>query len=438
MENKIVYVGMVGDMLHAGHINVLRHARQLGDVVVGVLTDEAASSYKRVPFMPFNERVKVVESLAGVKKVVPQTSLSYRPNLLELRPSYVVHGDDWKHGDQVSLARQEVIETLSEWDGKLVEIPYTEGVSSSLLHQALQEQGVLARNRQARLRRLFEMNTCVRVMEAHSGLAALIASKAKSGARTFHALWQSSLTDATLRGKPDLEIVDSGARLATINEIFDVSNLPLIYDGDTGGFPERVYQLARSLDRAGVSALCLEDKMGIKRNSLYGTSVEQTQAPIELFVERIQAAKSASTYGDMMFVSRIESLILGEGQKRAVERAEAYIDAGSDAVLIHSISKTANEVTEFSRTMRKLGYNTPIIVVPTTYGDTLESQLIDAGINGVIYANQLLRAAYPRMVEVANQILEDEKCSSSLTDKYLASTKEILSLIPEAKGPWIY
>ncbi|MEM5583794.1 isocitrate lyase/phosphoenolpyruvate mutase family protein [Roseibium sp. AS2] len=430
VTQSMVYVGMVGDMLHAGHINIVTKARELGQVIVGVLTDEAAASYKRVPFMKYKERAKVVENIAGVARVVPQETLSYKPNLLEYKPKFVVHGDDWKFGDKVSVARQEVVDTLKEWGGELIEVPYTTGVSSTLFHQALEEQGVMARNRQARLRHLFEVKDCVRIIEAHSGLAALIASRTRSSNKTFDALWQSSLTDATLRGKPDIEIVDNGSRLSTINEIFEASTLPLIYDGDTGGFPERVHQLARSLDRAGVSALCLEDKTGVKRNSLYGQEAGQKQAPIEVFCERIQAAKAASGVGDMMFISRIESLILGEGQHRALERAEAYLDAGSDAILIHSTAKDSSEVSDFSRELRRQGHNQPLLVVPTTFANTPITELADAGINGVIYANQLLRAAYPNMVQVAKEILDYDCCPDQISARYLASTKDILDLIP--------
>jgi len=430
MSKSKVYVGMVGDMLHTGHINILTKARELGDVIVGILTDEAAASYKRVPFMNYEDRARVVENVAGVTRVVPQSTLSYRSNLIEHQPQFVVHGDDWKYGEKVSVARQEVIDTLKGWGGELIEIPYTQGISSTLLHQALEERGIMARNRQARLRHLFEAKDCLRIIEAHSALAALIASRAKSAHKTFDALWQSSLTDATLRGKPDLEIVDPGSRLSTINEIFEASSLPLIYDGDTGGFPEKVHQLAQSLDRSGVSALCLEDKSGSKRNSLYGKDAGQVQAPIDVFVERIRAAKEASGVGDMMFISRIESLILGEGQKRALERAEAYLDAGSDAILIHSIAKDATEVSAFTRELRMQGHDQPVIVVPTTYANTSINELADAGINGVIYANQLLRAAYPSMVRVAQGILDQDCCSEEISKRHLASTKDILSLIP--------
>jgi phosphoenolpyruvate mutase len=433
MDTNIVYVGMVGDIIHVGHINILTRARQLGAVIVGVLTDDAVAEYKRTPLMKFPDRVRVIESLAGVQRVVAQQTLSYRQNLLQLRPRYVVHGDDWRYGEKVSVARREVIDTLSQWGGELVEVPYTPGVSSTLIHQALEEQGILARIRQPRLRHLLEAKTCIRIIEAHSALAALIAHRTRHEARTFDALWQSSFTDASLRAKPDVEIVDHGARLATINEIFDAVPLPLIYDGDTGGLPEKIFHVARSLDRAGVSAICLEDKVGAKRKSLLGTGVEQHQVSIGAFCERIDAVKRATTYGNMMFIARIESFVLGAGLADALMRAEAYIQAGSDAVLIHSIAKTADEVLSFSRAMRRNEVKIPIFVVPTTYGTTHENVLAEAGINAVIYANHLLRAAYPRMVQTALHILREGRSDDEEMRGFLSPTEDILALIPTVK-----
>ena len=433
MTDKVVYVGIVGDILHAGHINVLSKARELGRVVVGVLTDEAVADYKRVPFIEFADRVRVVENIAGIERVVPQRSLSYAENLRALKPCYVVHGDDWRYGDQALAARREVIETLAEWGGKLVEVPYTPGVSSTLINREREEQGVLARSRQARLRHLLDVKPFIRVIEAHSALAALIAYRARYESRTFDALWQSSLTDATLRGKPDLEIIDHSARLATINEIFDVTPLPLIYDGDTGGFPEKIYQVARTLDRAGVSALCLEDKSGSKRNSLFGMEVPQEQARSDVFCERIGAAKRAVTFSDMMFIARIESLIFGAGLQDALARAEAYVDAGADALLIHSIANGPEEVMEFAAAMRRNGSRVPIFVVPTTYGATHETVLADAGINGIIYANHLLRAAYPQMARVANHILQAGRSDDEEMRLWLTPIKDLLALIPSVK-----
>jgi phosphoenolpyruvate mutase len=430
MSQPVVYVGMVGDMLHAGHINVLSRARELGEVVVGVLTDEAVANYKRVPFMTFADRTRVVENLIGVARVLPQRTLSYAENLREVRPRYVVHGDDWRYGDKVSAARREVIETLSEWGGELVEIPYTPGISSTLIHQALTDDGVMAVGRQARLRHLLEVKSCVRIIEAHSAMAALIAFRARREGRAFDALWHSSLADATLRGKPDIEIVDPAVRLATINEINDVTPLPLIYDGDTGGLPEKVHYVARMLDHAGVSALCLEDKSGPKRNSLFGQSAAQMQAPIPDFCERIKAAKRAQTSHNMLFIARIESLVLGAGLADALGRAEAYVEAGADVVLIHSVAPTADEVVDFTGCLRRNGDTTPVFVIPTTYAGTPESRFVDAGINGVIYANHMVRAAYQQMKQVAEQILSSGQAGDAVSRGMLAPYEEMISLIP--------
>ncbi len=431
MEKDLVYVGMVGDLLHAGHINVLEKAKSLGRVVVGVLTDSAVAGYKRLPFLSFEERVNVVKNINGVEKVIAQTSLSYRENLLELRPKYVVHGDDWRYSNQQSSARQEVIHLLKLWGGELVEIPYTVGVSSTLINQAFEEDGLVARVRQGKLCRMLEAFPMVRVLEAHNALAAIIASNTSVEEKRFHALWQSSFTDSAQRGKPDIEIVDHHARLATINEIFDASALPLIYDGDTGGQPEKVFELAKSLDRAGVSALCLEDKMGAKKNSLYGQSVEHQQAPIALFRERIRAAKKGIGSGQMMFIARIESLVMGLGQVDALERAEAYLDAGADAILIHSVSRSADEIALFCGQFRKRYGHVPIFVVPTTYGRTPENELRDAGVNAIIYANHMLRAAYPAKVSVAQHILAEGKSDDEHLQGCLASTKTLLDLFPQ-------
>jgi phosphoenolpyruvate phosphomutase len=424
---------MVGDMLHAGHISILNKARELGRVVVGVLTDEAVVGYKRMPFLNFEQRMDVVRNLRGIEDVIPQRSLSYRENLLMLHPRYVVHGDDWRYGDKVAAARHEVIQILSLWNGELVEVPYTLGVSSSLINQALQEDGVVAQVRQNRFRRLIEIKPVVRLIEAHNALAAVVAYNANAGGLTFDALWQSSFTDSAARAKPDAEIVEPAQRLATVNEIFDATPMPLVYDGDTGVSVERVFQLARSLDRAGVSALCIEDKAGSKRNSLYGQSAHksQQQASVAEFVERVQAAKRGVGAGRLMIMARIESFVLGAGLADALDRAQAYIDAGSDAVLIHSISKTSDEVTRFATELHKSGFDTPIFAVPTTYGETHEQRLIDGGIKGIIYANQLLRAAYPAMVKTASRILQTRKAEDDELSKMLAPTREILQLFPE-------
>ncbi|WP_349360718.1 isocitrate lyase/phosphoenolpyruvate mutase family protein [Stappia sp.] len=429
---KTVYVGMVGDMLHAGHINIINTASRLGKVTVGVLTDGAVVGYKRLPFLPFEERARVVQNIVGVASVVPQESLSYAENLRRYRPDCVVHGDDWKYGEQM-FARQEVIDILAEWGGELVEVPYTKGISSTLLHQANEEEGITARARQGRLKRLLSAKTTLRVVEAHSGLSARIVSEARSstGNAAFDAFWHSSLTDAASRGKPDCEIVDRSHRIRTIEEIFDCTQLPMIYDGDSGGGADQVFELTRALDKIGVSALCLEDKTGAKRNSLYGTSKAQVQAPIPLFVDKIKAFRSAARSGEIMLIARIESLILDHGMPDAMKRAEAYVEAGVDALLIHSISPVADEVFEFTRNIRRAGIDVPVFAVPTTYWRTPFAAFEDNGIDAVIYANQMLRAIVKPIEAMAQAILDDGLCNEEAHAERIVSTSRLLQYIPE-------
>ncbi len=430
---KTVYVGMVGDMLHAGHINIIKTAKQLGKVVVGVLTDGAVVEYKRLPFLDFEERVNVVKNIMGVSEVVPQNTLSYSENLRKYRPDYVVHGDDWKYGDQVSRTRSETIEVLAEWGGELVEVPYTKGISSTLLHKQNEKEGIISRSRQGRLRRLLSAKKTIRVIEAHSALSAKLVSNAKCEKRgiTFDALWQSSLTDSAMRGKPDSEVVGKEARVRTIDEIFDCTSMPLIYDGDTGGTVDHLFELTKTLDKIGVSALCIEDKVGAKRNSLYGINVKQQQATIDEFVEKITAFKNARKNSELMLVSRIESFILNQGLKDALQRACSYVEAGTDAILIHSISNEPDEVFQFSKEFRKEWSNIPIFVVPTKYWNTTVSQFSDNEINAVIYANQILRSIIKPIKIVSERILTMDLCHEVELSNSLASTSEILKDIPE-------
>lgn len=427
-----VYVGMSADLIHPGHINIVRHAAQLGDVTIGLLTDRAIASYKRLPHMTFEQRKTVVESLQGVTEVVAQETLDYVPNLRKLRPDYVVHGDDWQTGVQRET-RQRVIDTLAEWGGRLVEIPYTEGISSTQLNASLKQIGTTPNVRMARLGRLLRNKPIVRIMEAHNGLSGLIVEHTvvdRDGVKLeFDGMWSSSLTDSTSRGKPDIEAVDISARLQTINEIFEVTTKPLIFDGDTGGKPEHFAFTVRSLERLGVSAVIIEDKEGLKRNSLFGTEVAQTQSTIEDFCGRIAVGKQAQITEDFMVIARIESLILEQGMSDAVERAEAYIDAGADGIMIHSRRKDPDEVFEFCRHATKFAKQVPIVAVPTSYNQVTEAQLADAGVQVVIYANHMLRAAYPQMRKVAESVLAHGR--SLEADEMIASIAEVLSIVPE-------
>jgi phosphoenolpyruvate phosphomutase / 2-hydroxyethylphosphonate cytidylyltransferase len=427
-----VYVGMSADLIHPGHINVLKQAADLGDVVVGLLTDRAIASYKRLPHMTYEQRLAVVENLKGVTEVVPQETLDYVPNLERLQPDYVVHGDDWRSGVQ-QQTRQRVIDALARWGGRLVEVPYTEGISSSQLNASLKQIGTTPNVRLSRLKRLLDNKPIVRILEAHNGLTGLIvettAIEQDGHKLEFDGMWSSSLTDSTARGKPDIEAVDISSRLANINDIFEVTTKPLIFDGDTGGKPEHFAFTVRSLERLGVSAVIIEDKEGLKRNSLFGTEVAQTQSSIEDMCVRLNIGKQAQVTSDFMVIARIESLILEKGIDDAVARAEAYIDAGADAIMIHSRRKGPDEVFEFCARAEKLQKRVPIVAVPTSYHQVSEQELAARGVNIVIYANHLLRAAYPQMVKVARTILENGRALEA--DPFLAPISEALRIIPE-------
>ena len=428
---KTVYVAMVGDLLHAGHVNILEIASKLGDVIVGVITDEAAARYKRLPFLTYEDRVRVVGSVRGVNRVVPQDTLSYEANLRTYRPDYVVHGDDWRGGIQAEVRRR-VIDVLAEWGGEMVEIPYTQGISSTLLHLANEEDGVSARMRQGRLKRLLGLPKTIRIIEAHNGLSGIIASKARSadGRIGFDAFWHGSLTDSTMRGKPDRGVVDKGHRLQTIEEIFACAQLPLIYDGDSGGTPDQSYDLTRALDKAGVSALCLDDKVGAKRNSLYGTNKTQQQISIPAFVEKIEAFQAASKCGEIMHISRIASLVLGSGMTDALDRAHAFLAAGTNAILIDSASDTADEVFRFCTKLRADHIHAPILVVPTTCWNTHFDTFEEHGVSGVIYANQLLRAIVGPLRAMCQSILSVVKVDEDQHGDTLVSTIDLLDLVP--------
>lgn len=432
MAKHTVYVGMSADLIHPGHINILRHAAELGDVTIGLLTDTAIASYKRLPHMTYEQRRAVVENLKGVAAVVPQETLDYVPNLRQLKPDYVVHGDDWRSGVQ-RHTRQRVIDALSEWGGQLVEVPYTDGISSTQLNASLREIGTTPSVRLSRLRRLIEHKPIVRLMEAHSGLTGLIVENTNvtvDGRKVeFDGMWSSSLTDSTARGKPDIEAVDISDRLQGVNELFEVTTKPLVFDGDTGGKPEHFAFTVRSLERLGVSAVIIEDKEGLKRNSLFGTDVAQTQASIDDFCHRLQIGKKAQVTDDFMVIARIESLILGQGVEDAVERAEAYIDAGADGIMIHSKRKEPDEIFEFCDRAAKFDQQVPIVAVPTSYNQVTETELAERGVNVVIYANHMLRAGYPQMRKVAESILEHGR--SLEAEPYLASISDALAIIPE-------
>ena len=430
--SKLVYVAMSADIIHPGHLNIIKEASKLGDVTVGVLTDAAIASYKRLPYMTYEQRAAVVRALKGVSEVIPQEQLDYIPNLVKLKPDYVVHGTDWREGVQ-ARTRQRVIDTLATWGGELVEPEYTEGISSTQLNKAIREVGTTPDIRRRRLRRLLAAKPVVRVMEAHSGLSGLIVENTcvvKDNVKhEFDAMWLSSLTDSTLKGKPDNESVDITSRLRTVNDILEVTTKPIIYDGDSGGLPEHFVFLVRSLERLGVSAVIIEDKVGLKQNSLFETGNVQKQASVEDQCHKIKVGKQAQITEDFMIIARCESLITGAGEDDAIARCRAYCEAGADGIMIHSKSKTSDEIVSFVRRFRaEVSADKPIAVVPSTYAQVTEPELASIGVNIVIYANQLLRAAYPAMKSCAERILSCERAQEA-SDELCMPIKEIISLI---------
>ena len=432
MKNRTVYMCFSNDMVHSGHISIIKKAAKLGRLTIGVLSDEAVASYKRYPLMPFEERMALAKSLSGVHDVVGQDTLSYKENIRKLKPDFVVHGDDWKTGFQKNV-RDEVVELLAEYGGQLVEFPYSRSESIERIEARSRASLSIPDVRRGRLRRLLSMKPLVSVIEAHSGITGLIAEKTvvyKDGsARQFDGMWVSSLCDSTAKGKPDIELVDMSSRMRTIDDIMEVTTKPIILDGDTGGLTEHFVYTVRTLERMGVSAVIIEDKTGLKKNSLFGTEVEQTQAAIPDFCEKIRAGKKAQKTKEFMIIARIESLILERGMDDALERAFAFVDAGADGIMIHSRRKEPDEIFEFVEKFREKDKATPIVVVPTSFNQVTEEEFAKRGVNVVIYANQLTRSGFPAMQKTAETILENHRAKEA--DDMCMSIKEILTLIPE-------
>jgi len=426
---KIVYVGMSADIIHPGHINILKEASKLGKVTVGLLNDNAISSYKKIPYMSFEQRRAVIEGIKYVSETVEQKTLDYTDNLKLIKPHYVVHGDDWKIGIQ-SPIRQKVINVLKDWGGELIEIPYTEGISSTGIKNNIKEN-ITTEQRRGMLRRLLNSKNTLRFLDIHNALSGIVIENAffNEGGKTleFDGMWGSSLTDSTAKGKPDIEAVDTTSRLITLNEILEVTTKPIIYDGDTGGKPEHLVFTVKNLERIGVSAIVIEDKKGLKKNSLFGNDVFQEQEDIEVFSKKISDAVNAKKTEDFFVIARIESLILDKGIDDALIRAESYLKAGSDGILIHSKSKSEKEIFKFIEKYKTFS-NKPIVVVPTTYNHISFNEFESIGANIVIYANHLLRSSYPAMSETAKKILKHGRTSEIEND--LMTIKDIINFIP--------
>ena len=432
VENRTVYMCFATDIVHGGHTAIIRRARRLGRLIVGVLSDEAVASYKRFPLVPAAERMRLFENIAGVSRVVEQRTLSYRENIEKYHPDIVVHGDDWRTGFQQPV-REEVLSLLSVYGGRLVEFPYSSDEKYKELQRRERAELSMPDIRRGRLRRLLETKGLVTVMEAHDGLTGLIVENTvvheNGGARQFDAMWLSSLCDSTAKGKPDIELVDMTSRFRTIDDIMEVTTKPIIFDGDTGGLTEHFVYTVRSLERMGVSMVIIEDKTGLKKNSLFGTEVEQTQASIEDFSEKIRAGKKAQRTKEFMICARIESLILEKGMEDALERAFAFTAAGADAIMIHSRKKDPSEIQEFIEKFRAKDAATPIVLVPTSFNSITEEEWKERGASIIIYANQLMRAAVPAIRKAAETILACHRAQECDAD--LMPFKDIIRLIPE-------
>lgn len=429
---SIVYTCFCTDVIHEGHLNIINEAQKYGEVIVGVLSDRAVIKYLRFPTKSLEERIEMVKAIPGVSRVIVQNEIMYGAVFREIHPDVVVHGDNWKDGP-LSIIRENVLELMSKYGGRLVEIPYTYNENVVRISNRLKYQLAMPEYRRGRLRKLFSLCDIVKTIEVHSGITGLIAEKtvvAKDGElNQFDAMWLSSLSDSTEKGKPDIELVDITSRVRTLNDVMEVTTKPIIFDGDTGGLIEHFVYTVRTLERLGVSAVIIEDKVGLKRNSLFGTEVEQTQDSIEGFCEKISEGKRAQLTDDFMIIARIESLILEKGMDDALDRARAYVNAGADGIMIHSRKPTADEVFKFCDRFRKEDGTTPLVVVPTSYNSVTESELISHGVNIVIYANHLMRSAYPAMVNTARDILENHR--SLEADKRLMPVGDIISLIEE-------
>ena len=427
---KKAYVGLAVDIIHEGHINILKTANGYGDVIVGLLTDEAIASYKSIPYLNYNRRKIIIQNIKYVKKVVPQKTLDYVHNLNIIKPDFVVHGDDWRTGIQ-KKTRDRIIKTLKKWSGKLIEPKYTKNISSTIMKNKILELSALPQNRVSRLKRLMLSKNIIRILESHNSLTGLIIENLKVVKKNkiieFDGMWSSSLTDSATKGKPDNSSVDFSSRISSLNDMMDVTTKPLVFDADNGGQLEHLPFLVRSLERSGVSAIIIEDKVGLKKNSLFKNQAGTKQDKPELFAKKIKQICKTRNSNDFLVIARIESFILGKGLNNALKRAEIYSKAGADAILIHSKEKTPKEIFSFAKKFKKSKNFIPLVSVPSTYSKVYEKDLIKNGFKLVIYANQLLRAAYPAMKFAARKILENER--SFEIEKKIIPIKEIINLI---------
>ncbi|MCR4766611.1 MAG: phosphoenolpyruvate mutase [Saccharofermentans sp.] len=432
MSDKKVYTCFCTDIIHEGHLNIINKAKELGSVTVGVLCDSEMVRYNRFPQKSVEEKIEMIKAIPGVDNVIVQNHIMYDEVVKELRPDYIVHGNNWS-SPAMAVIKENITSLLAEYGGELVEVPYTFSESIQKIDRQMTEKLAMPEFRRGRLKKLLSIVPIVKTIEVHSGITGLIAEKTivANGEHIdqFDAMWISSLCDSTAKGKPDIELVDMTSRFRTIDDVMEVTTKPIIFDGDTGGLTEHFVYTVRTLERMGVSAIIIEDKKGLKKNSLFGTEVKQTQATIEEFSEKIRAGKKAQLSEEFMIIARIESLILEQGMDDAIARAKAFVEAGADGIMIHSRKKDPAEILEFCDNFRSFNKETPLVVVPSSFNTVYEDELVAHGVNIVIYANQLTRAAFPAMKSTAEDILRYHRAAE--VDSKLLPIKEIISLIDE-------
>ena len=363
-----------------------------------------------------------------MSKIIKQDTWDYSEVLNELKPDYFIHGDDWKVGVQ-KKTRKKVIELLKKNKGKLIEVPYTKNISSSFIKSNLTNV-LTPPSRTSILNRLIRSKQIVRVIESHSPLSGLIVENLKIEKKKieqFDAMWSSSLTDSSLKGKPDNQSLDFSSRFNGLGDLMDVTTKPLIFDADNGGRLEHIPFTVRTLERLGVSAIMMEDKIGLKKNSLFKDQSGAAQDTIKNFCKKIDLIKKTRNSKDFLIGARIESFILGKGLQDGLKRAKAYSQAGADLILIHSKETTSKEIFSFAKFFKDSKYYKPLVSVPSTYSKTREKELVDNGFKIVIYANHMLRAAYPAMKNAAKSILKNQR-SFELENK-ISSVKDVINLI---------
>ena len=419
-KEKTVYVGITGDIIHPGIINIIQKGAKYGRLIVGLLSNEAIATHKRIPYLTYEQRKAVIENIKGVSEVVPQEEWSYVPNLLKLKPDYIIHGDDWKT-NYLKGIREEVFEVMKKIGGEVIEIPYTKGINSSQLFESTTNNGITAVQRLQSLRQLMNYKPIIRIMEANSGLSGLIIENLKvekeDGIQRFDGIF-INLLDSNPLGISEQESSTFTSKLNTVTDILECTTKPIIYGGYTSDNYENVTFTIEKLELMGISAIIIEDKFKNK----------QELCNEDEFCLKIKEGKKAQTNPDFMIIAGIKELILGKNIDDALKKALTSIKAGADGILISSNQKNGDDIKEFCLKLRKENKNIPIVLIPTAYDQFTEKEFAEWGANIIIYVDYLKKATYPAMKKCAETILKSER--SLEVNEMCMPIKEILNLIP--------